>query len=73
MGFADPPLGIAVKVLDGAERALGPICVAVLEQLGLLTDGIPALLAKHARPATRNHRGVETGAVVAAPLLFRHR
>ena len=35
IGFADPPLGIAVKVVDGGERALPPICLAVLRALGL--------------------------------------
>ena len=38
MGFVDPPLGIAVKVLDGAWRALGPVCVQVLVQLGIIDD-----------------------------------
>src|SRR5437773_2226071 len=33
IGFSDPPLGIAVKVLDGGERALAPICLAVLAAL----------------------------------------
>lgn len=29
------PLGIAIKVSDGATRALGPVAVAILERLGL--------------------------------------
>ena len=34
IGFSDPPLGIAVKVLDGGERAGPPIVLAVLRALG---------------------------------------
>jgi L-asparaginase II len=73
IGFSDPPLGIAVKVLDGAERAGPPIVLAVLRELGELgsierVDLGP--LADRARPAILNHQRIETGAiVVAGPLL----
>jgi L-asparaginase II len=73
IGFSDPPLGIVVKVLDGGERALAPIVLAVLRELGLL-DGEPlAALAHHARPAVKNHQGIETGAIVAQVTLDRLR
>jgi L-asparaginase II len=65
IGFSDPPLGIVVKVLDGGERALAPIVLAVLRALGLLDDDAPAALAPHVRPAITNHQGIETGAIVA--------
>ena len=69
IGFADPPLGIAVKVVDGGERALPPICLAVLRALGL-TDGVPlGALADRVRPIVTNHRGTETGAIVASVAL----
>ena len=71
MGFSDPPLGIVVKVLDGAERALPPICVAVLEQLGLMGRQAAVDLADRARPPVRNQQGIKTGAVVATPVLTR--
>jgi L-asparaginase II len=71
IGVSDPPLGIVVKVIDGAERALAPICVAVLTELGL-TDGEPLrLLGDRVRPVTLNHRGAATGAVVVSPGLLR--
>lgn len=35
------PMGIAIKVSDGASRALGPVAVAILERLGL--RGAPEL------------------------------
>ena len=71
VGLSDPPLGIAIKILDGADRALPPIAMAVLGELGLI-DGAapPAALAHRARPVVTNHRGIETGAIaVTGPLL----
>jgi L-asparaginase II len=50
VGFDDPargPLGICVKVLDGGDRAAGPVAAAVLEALGAVVDQAvrrPALL-----------------------------
>ena len=73
IGFSDPPIGIAVKVLDGGERALAPICLAVLAALGLLVSAPPPSLAHRVRPAITNHRGVETGAIVATVELQRLR
>lgn len=73
IGFSDPPLGIAIKVLDGAERALVPICVAVLDQLGLLDAERRQALARRARPAVTNHMGLETGAIVAQVALEKVR
>jgi L-asparaginase II len=67
LGFSDPPLGIAIKILDGGDRALPPVCLEVLRQLGLWSGVPPQSLAARVRPVVRNHRGVETGAIVAAP------
>ncbi len=65
IGFADPAIGIAVKVADGGGRALGPICVEVLKQLGLLdmTAG-NELLGRYECPETRNARDIVTGRIV---------
>jgi L-asparaginase II len=66
IGFSDPAAGdwgIVVKVLDGGDRALGPLCMAVLARLGLLGDPPPAELAARVRPVIKNYRGIETGAV----------
>lgn len=64
IGFRDPPLGIAIKVHDGGERALAPLCVAVLRTLGVLDDlsRFP-LLEPHARPQLRNYAGLTTGEI----------
>jgi L-asparaginase II len=66
IGFSDPPLGIAVKVLDGGERAGPPICIAVLRALGLIAGETPEPLAGRERPVLTNHQGLETGAIVAS-------
>ncbi|HWR83873.1 MAG TPA: asparaginase [Candidatus Deferrimicrobium sp.] len=66
IGLADPPLGIAVKIHDGNNRALGPVCVAVLKQLGLVPDisKFPYLQALE-MPEVRNYRRTVTGRIVA--------
>ena len=64
IGWVDPPLGIAVKVSDGAIRALGPICLHVLRRLGLvgeMTD-VPDLQPYEA-PEIRNARDIVTGRI----------
>jgi L-asparaginase II len=70
IGFADPPLGIAIKMIDGADRALGPVAMAILGELGLGDDPARAALAHRARPVVTYYRGTETGAIIATgPLL----
>jgi L-asparaginase II len=58
------PLGVAIKVSDGAARAVGPVAVAILERLGL--RGPPAFR----RPAVLGG-GVRHGAVEVTPELAR--
>jgi L-asparaginase II len=73
IGFSDPPLGVVVKVLDGTDRALAPITMAVLAELGLVDAERRAALAHLVRPIVTNYRGIETGAVlVSGPLLTAH-
>jgi len=60
----------AVGVLDGGERALPPICLAVLTELGLVGEEQRTALAHRVRPIVTNFRGIETGAIIAmGPLL----
>jgi L-asparaginase II len=65
LGLTDPPIGIAVKVTDGAIRALGPICLQVLRELGIVTQlaNLP-FLQPYQTPVVRNARGLETGRIV---------
>jgi L-asparaginase II len=65
LGLTDPKIGIAVKVTDGAIRALGPICLRVLRELGIVTnlERLP-FLQPYETPVVRNARGIETGRIV---------
>ncbi len=56
-------LGIAVKIEDGNARAMGPIVVEVLRQLGAAGPADTAALAAHARPVVLNTRGEVVGAI----------
>ncbi len=66
LGFREPALGIAIKVIDGAPRALGPILVEVLRQLGLIGEPaqLPTLEA-HEAPVVLNARKLEVGRIRA--------
>jgi L-asparaginase II len=70
LGFRDPPLGVALKVHDGGERALAPLCVAVLRELGLVGDlsRFP-WLAPHAEPLLFNYAGLQSGTIRASVTL----
>jgi len=65
IAFEEPPLAFAVKIHDGSDRALAPVCVAVLEQLELLRGETPPSLLRHRRPKLLNHRRLETGEITA--------
>lgn len=54
-------LGVALKVEDGASRALGPAIIEVLQQLGLLSPETQEALAPLWRPVLKNHRYQEVG------------
>lgn len=66
IGFADPPIGIALKIHDGAGRARPPVIVEILKQLGII-DNIARFpfLMKRERPQVRNNRDLLTGHIVA--------
>jgi L-asparaginase II len=63
IGVASRGWGIAIKVADGAARALHPATIAVLDQLGLLDATQRAALAPWREPAVRNTRDTVTGSV----------
>jgi L-asparaginase II len=54
------PLGIAMKVEDGAERVLEVAMLSILEQLGMLDTRHPALHG-FAHPILKNVAGLEVG------------
>lgn len=62
IGLADPPIGIAVKVIDGGVRARDPISIEVLRQLGVLDRNAEhPYLKGYERPEIRNYCGILTG------------
>lgn len=63
IGLRSRGVGIAIKLDDGARRALLPVPIAALEQADLLDDRAREILAPHATPEVRNHRGLVTGDV----------
>ena len=66
IGFSDPKIGIAIKVLDGSPRALGAIVIEVLRQLGLISDIEKYLnLRSYVKPEIRNARDRVTGHIAA--------
>ncbi|MBD3404449.1 asparaginase [candidate division GN15 bacterium] len=72
IGLVDPPIGIAVKVLDGGTRARDPISVEVLRQLGIIDkiEDFPYLKG-YDRPEIRNYRKLLTGHIVPTFTLKR--
>jgi L-asparaginase II len=56
-------IGIVIKISDGGTRALHPVTVAVLQQLGLLEDPQSTPMAAYHQPLQRNMRGVVTGRI----------
>lgn len=56
-------LGIAIKVGDGSSRAVGPIAIELLSQLGLLQKYELEGLAKFHSPQIKNHRQDAVGSI----------
>ncbi len=72
LAFREPALGIAIKVIDGAPRALGPILIETLKQLGLIDEiGKFPTLARYEAPRISNARKLKTGEIRADFQLVR--
>src|SRR5262249_3512497 len=57
MGIVRRAIGVAIKVEDGADRPLWPICVAILRRLDVLPESLPAELLKAWQAELKNTRG----------------
>lgn len=55
--------GLALKIEDGTRRAVGPALVAVLDDLGLVTDGERRALASLGEPALVSTTGEAVGSI----------
>jgi L-asparaginase II len=60
------PLGVALKITDGAARAVGPVAVAVIERLGL--SGAAALRRPPVMGGGVEHGGIEVTAELRTAL-----
>ncbi len=69
IGVRGAGIGIAVKVADGSKRALRPVVVSVLDQLGLLDERRRSELAQWVAPVIHNHRGLVTGHILSKVVL----
>ena len=63
LSLIDGALGVALKIEDGATRAMNPSVVAILEQLGLMTPAAAEALSRFREPAILNHRQEEVGRI----------
>ena len=63
IGIRSRGWGLAVKIADGAARALPAVAIEVLCQLGLLPTPIDVALVPFGSPPITNSRGVNTGEV----------
>ncbi len=61
IGIRSAGLGIAIKIADGAPRALQAATFSVLDQLGLLDAPRRAMLAHYRQPPLINARGTAVG------------
>lgn len=66
LALAKEGLGVALKIEDGASRALGPAIIEVLRQLEILSPEAQAALGSLWRPVILNHRQQEVGFLRAA-------
>ena len=65
MGLIGRGIGVAIKIEDGADRPLWPICMSVLERLDILPEPVPAELRKAWQAEIKNTRGDMVGFVRA--------
>jgi len=63
LALADPPLGMALKIADGATRAVSPAALGLLDRLGILGPAERATLADFLERPNRNDLGETVGIV----------
>ncbi|KJS88877.1 MAG: hypothetical protein JM58_00190 [Peptococcaceae bacterium BICA1-8] len=66
VGLPKEGLGIAVKIEDGGARALAPVVLKVLDDLGILTEQDKEALETYYHPQIRNFRGEIIGTIRTA-------
>ena len=71
IGIPEKFMGIAIKIADGNERAVYPVAVRLLKDLGILDDRGIEKLKLWAYPAIKNHRGKIIGYTI--PVFSMHK
>ena len=64
-GILSKGWGMAVKISDGGQRAIGPAVIETLRQMGLLSKKQIGRMNKFSHPIIKNFRGDEVGFVKA--------
>jgi L-asparaginase II len=64
-GILDKGWGMAVKISDGGQRAIGPVVIEALRQMGLLKEKQIRKIEKFTHPVIKNFRGDEVGFIKA--------
>jgi L-asparaginase II len=71
IALPDQGWGVALKVEDGSDRALGPATVAVLAELGLVAPSESTALGSIAGRVLKNQAGLEVGEIRGVARLVR--
>jgi L-asparaginase II len=56
-------LGLAFKIEDGARRAVAPVIIEALAQLGILDESEQAQLVRYHKPEIESHRKIKAGSI----------
>ena len=71
VGIVTKGWGVALKIGDGAGRAIPPLMASILDQLGVLDQSAKDRLKSVAHPRLKNVRGLEVGTARAIARLVR--
>jgi L-asparaginase II len=66
LGVRGMGIGFALKIEDGNRRAIGPVVVEALKQMGLVSEEELSALREHGEPQVLNNRGEPVGYVETA-------
>src|SRR5690606_20358465 len=61
VGVPGAELGIAIKIEDGGQRAVGPAILAILRELDLISEDDLGMLLRHAYPEVTDTTGEVVG------------
>jgi L-asparaginase II len=72
-GILNKGWGMAVKITDGTQRAIGPAVIESLKQMGLLNEEQIVKIKKFSHPLIKNFRGDQVGYIKAEFKLKRRK